>query len=159
MKFFQDQKPKRKQWTVEEDELIISVVKDCPSNSWAEISRLLGTHKSLQTRTSKQCRQRWQNQLDPSLNKAKWTNEELLLLFTAHSHIGNKWTEVRSFIPNRSKNSIKKEFYSCIRKQFRKWKGHEPQVEHIQKYAHKLALQLLTTLKKKEKKDPEVAYK
>jgi hypothetical protein len=34
----------------------------------------------LQDRTAKQCRERWVNHLDPSINKSKWTAEEKAIL-------------------------------------------------------------------------------
>lgn len=74
---------KRKHWTAQEDEAITALIGALGSLDWSAIARLLVQELGLRGRTSKQCRERWHNHLDPSLKKAKWTNEELLLLFTA----------------------------------------------------------------------------
>ena len=144
---------KRKNWSAEEDAAFVAIVSSATDRPWADVSYLLSKEQVLQLRTVKQCKERWNNHLDPILSKSKWTSAELLSLFSAHSEIGNKWREIRQFIPHRSENSIKNQFYSCLRKQFRKWKGHEPHLQHIHKYGDKLAGQILLHLRKKEKKE------
>jgi hypothetical protein len=56
---------------------------------WARIGEQLG-------KTSKQCRERWSNVLDPSLVnlRNKWTQEELDLLFEAQRVIGSRWSRI-----------------------------------------------------------------
>ena len=146
---------KRRNWSVEEDDAIISIVTSDPTLSWTEITQILSEEPVLKVRTGKQCKERWTNHLDPSLDKGTWSTSELLDLFTAHSQIGNKWAQIRQFIPHRSENSIKNQFYSSIRKQFRKWKGYQPQLQHIQKHGDKLAGQILAHLRKEDKREPK----
>jgi hypothetical protein len=49
---------------------------------------------ALPTRTGKQCRERWHNQLDPTIKKCPWTREEERVLMDAHRKFGNKWAEI-----------------------------------------------------------------
>jgi len=41
-------------------------------------------------RSSKQCRERWHNHLNPAINKQAWSAEEEQILFTWHKTYGNK---------------------------------------------------------------------
>jgi len=44
---------------------------------------------------------RWQNQLDPSLNKKSWSEYEEIMFISAHKVVGNKWSEISKFIKGR----------------------------------------------------------
>lgn len=52
-------------------------------------------------RTTKQCRERYVNVLDPCVIHAKWTEAELRTLFKAHAELGNKWSAIAMRIPGR----------------------------------------------------------
>ena len=90
-----------RKWTPEEDALMIQLVEQFGTRHWGNIG------KALTGRTGKQCRERWHNQLDPSINKAPWTQEEEELLITLHNSLGNKWAEIAKQIPGRTDNTIK----------------------------------------------------
>ena len=70
-------------------------------------------------KTSKQCRERWMHQLNPSLKKEKWTQEDNEKLFKLHEELGNHWKDIARHYPGRSDNSIKNNFFSLIRKSLR----------------------------------------
>ncbi|XP_022897794.1 transcription factor MYB3R-2-like, partial [Olea europaea var. sylvestris] len=55
----------------------------------------------------KQCRDRWNNHLNPEINKGAWTKEEDEVLISAHAVYGNKWAEMAKLLPGRLENSIK----------------------------------------------------
>ena len=57
-------------WTYEEDELVTRLVTQNGAQNWTEIA----TH--LDGRVGKQCRERWQNHLDPNVSKLPWSVEE-----------------------------------------------------------------------------------
>ena len=67
-------------------------------------------------RTTKQCRERWINILDPAIKKTPWTAEELDILFTAQAELGNKWAEIAQRLPGRPEASVKNKFYAHSRR-------------------------------------------
>ena len=102
---------KRIPWTETEDKSIKSLVNKYGTTSWSLIAKHLG-----QNRSGKQCRERWYNQLNPEAKKNNWTEEEENILFTKNMHLGNKWSDIASFLPGRTLNDIKNHFYSNLRK-------------------------------------------
>jgi hypothetical protein len=48
-----------------------------------------------------QCRERWLNHLDPSINKGEWTEEEDQILLKAQAQWGNSWTKIAELLPGR----------------------------------------------------------
>ena len=106
---------KRIPWSEEEDKSIKSLVNKYGTSNWTFISNQMG-----QNRSGKQCRERWYNQLNPEMKKNNWTNEEENILFTKHMQLGNKWSDIASFLPGRTLNDIKNHFYSKLRKFIRK---------------------------------------
>ena len=71
------------------------------AEKWAYIS------KYFPDRIGKQCRERWFNHLNPSVNKTSWSEEEEWILFIQHKKLGNKWAELCMFLPGRNDNTIK----------------------------------------------------
>nr|POE89381.1 transcription factor myb98 [Quercus suber] len=58
------------QWTVEEDRLLIQLVKQYGVRKWSYIAQMLPG------RIGKQCRERWHNHLRPDIKKDTWSEEE-----------------------------------------------------------------------------------
>ena len=71
-------------------------------------------------RTGKQCRERWRNHLDPSLNDGEWLLQEQDEIFRHAKIHGFRWSKISRFLPGRSENSIKNFFYSTVRKNIRR---------------------------------------
>jgi len=72
-------------WTPEEDMILKKKVAEYGLKKWKEIATFLPG------RIGKQCRERWYNNVDPNLNKDKWTIAEDLQLMELHKIYGNKW--------------------------------------------------------------------
>ena len=71
-------------------------------------------------RTGKQCRERWHNQLDPSIKNTEWTSEEEQILFDSHNKHGNRWATIAKALEGRTDNCVKNHFYSTLRRAFRR---------------------------------------
>lgn len=109
---------KRQKWKSLEDQTLKKLIlKEKEPIRWELISikmSEIGINKS-----SKQCRERWYHQLDPKVEKKKWTVEENKRLFQLHQQIGNKWKDISVHFPGRTDNAIKNNFFSLIRKSLR----------------------------------------
>ncbi|KAL6518140.1 hypothetical protein OROMI_033841 [Orobanche minor] len=93
--------PSRKsvgRWTVEEDKRLKVAVTLFGPKTWKQISRFVPG------RTHVQCRERWVNSLNPSLNIAEWTEEEDSKLEMAIEEHGYCWSKVAACVPRRTDN-------------------------------------------------------
>jgi Myb-like DNA-binding domain len=99
-------------WTSEEDAIIKHSIKQ-GITKWRDIAEKVGN------RVGKQCRERWDNHLDPALKKSLWTDEEDESLILLHRGLGNKWTKIAKELHGRSENDVKNHWHSlAFRKKY-----------------------------------------
>ena len=79
-------------WKNAEDEILKAAVMKYGLNQWPRISSLL-VRKS-----SKQCKERWYNWLDPKLKKIEWTKEEDEQLITLVKMFPCQWKTIAPFL-------------------------------------------------------------
>ena len=79
-------------WKNAEDEILKAAVMKYGLNQWARISSLLVK------KSSKQCKERWYNWLDPKLKKTEWTKEEDEQLITLVKMFPCQWKTIAPFL-------------------------------------------------------------
>ena len=95
---------KKGPWTLEEDAIIVKMVKQHGTGNWTSIS------KKLPGRIGKRCQERWECHLDPNIDKSPWTDLEKVILKETHEKFGNKWKIIAKYLPGRSCNDIKNHY-------------------------------------------------
>ena len=80
-------------WNDEEDKALKCCIEQHGVGHWSAISMSL-QEKVGTKRTTKQCRNRWLNKLDPSVNRGEWTPEEEQTISNLQKQLGNKWAEI-----------------------------------------------------------------
>lgn len=109
---------KRCTWTKEEDQLLLDMVQRGDSVDWNRVANALTPLRPQNNppKTSKQCRERWHNRLNPTIKQSPWTDEEVDLFFKLYQCHGPKWSKLACEIPGRTDNTIKNFFYCRLRK-------------------------------------------
>jgi hypothetical protein len=82
-------------WTPEEDAKLTGAVKTL-GKYWVAVAVLVPG------RTTKQCRQRWAETLDPGMNSGRWTVEEDAMLIEAVTELGEDWVGVAVMVTGRT---------------------------------------------------------
>ncbi|XP_038726022.1 uncharacterized protein LOC120017044 isoform X2 [Tripterygium wilfordii] len=85
-------------WALDEDKRLTVAAMIFGQKNWNKIAKFVSG------RTQVQCRERWVNSLDPSVNRSKWTEEEDSKLKAAAAENGYCWSKVASCLPSRTDN-------------------------------------------------------
>jgi Myb-like DNA-binding domain len=104
-------------WSQPEDDLLKTVLKK-GLEKWGQIANLLNKeiHKGLKIRTGKQCKERWNNYLNPQVNRGAWTEQEDIIALESYKTHGNKWSIISKSIPDRTESAVKNRIKSLINK-------------------------------------------
>jgi hypothetical protein len=92
---------KRGPWSPEEDGRLLEAVVSSGYNNWVRISQ------TMKSRSPKQCRERYYQNLNPSLNHEPITLEEGEMIKQMVEQIGKRWGEIARTLRNRSDNAVK----------------------------------------------------
>lgn len=101
---------KKGQWSSQEDKLLEQWVKTNGPKNWEACGRFI------QGRKGKQCREHWNNCLNPELKKGNWGPEEDFLIMFFYEKCKGSWKKIIPLFDGRIENSIKNRFYSELRK-------------------------------------------
>ncbi|CAD8085201.1 unnamed protein product [Paramecium sonneborni] len=110
-------------WTLAEDNLLQKIISEFQSqnkgNKWSQIATSLNKANDQQVhRNGKQCRERWNNHLNPNINRNPWQLSEDLDLMCQAKELGKKWALISKKLKiTRSENNVKNRFNCLIRKE------------------------------------------
>ena len=88
-------------WSAGEDVQLLQHIQLYGLHNWKQIASLVNT------RTPKQCRERYHQNLKPSLNRSKITKEEGEKIEQLVRKIGKRWTKIAQRLQGRSDNAVK----------------------------------------------------
>jgi len=97
-------------WTKEEDEKLLAIIADNKAEKikWNKVG------EAFENKTTKQCYARYR-QINPDLNKGKWTEVEQNTLFDLITKHGTNWSKIASIMKQRSGKQIRNHYYTCIK--------------------------------------------
>jgi hypothetical protein len=97
---FQKRRP-RALFSPEEDKILRRLVEEIGEDQWNQVS------DRMEDRTPRQCRERWQKYLAPSLILNEWTEDEDRMLDDLVKSQGPKWKHLALLFPNRTDVGLK----------------------------------------------------
>ena len=97
-------------WSVQEDKLLTEWVNKHGPRKWNQCCEYI------HGRSGKQCREHWNNCLNPGLIKGEWTAEEDFLIMHFYQKYNGSWKKIVNLFNGRTENSIKNRFFSQLRK-------------------------------------------
>ncbi|KAF2245537.1 hypothetical protein BU26DRAFT_433024 [Trematosphaeria pertusa] len=101
---------KKGQWSKSEDIQLARGVQQY-GQRWTLVANVVGS------RSADQCAKRWQQSLDPELDRSEWRDAEDKVLIEAVQKLGRHWKDIqRHHFPGRSKNCIKNRYTVLIRR-------------------------------------------
>ncbi|OMJ95311.1 hypothetical protein SteCoe_1370 [Stentor coeruleus] len=123
-------KRKAKLWKNEEDQILVSLVKQYGSKHWTMISNEFNKVFNIE-RTPKQCRDRWFNNLCQHGKAAPFTDHDITTIIQCLNKYGNQWSKIAKHLPGRTENSIKNYMYATVRRNLRKFNRSKLEIEKI----------------------------
>ncbi|OHT00729.1 DNA-binding protein eta2 [Tritrichomonas foetus] len=100
------QKPRHRKvrFTKDQDSLIKQLAEKNPPLKWRDIA------EKIPGKSPKQCRERYQHFLAPTVLRIPWTLEEDALLIHCHYYFGTDWAKIAKFFPGRTNNDVKNRY-------------------------------------------------
>jgi len=100
-------------FTQKDDDLLRDLVEESQEHDWISIASKMGN------KNARQCRERWNNYLNPLLEKRDWTQEEDDIIIEKHMEVGCHWNVISRLLKGRSGNSVRNRFLVIQRKKIK----------------------------------------
>jgi len=114
----ENQEIKRCVWSPKEDQALQEATKKYKGECWNLVAKYVqeisGSQKLL--KSAKQCRERWNNQLNPNVELSPLTNTEVRKVFELHAKFGNSWSKISKRMQGRTDNTVKNYFLCRLRR-------------------------------------------
>jgi hypothetical protein len=91
----------KSKFSPDEDARLLEIVSQTGCQDWLKVAA------QLKGRNPRQCRERWNNYVNPSITTAPWTDIEEHLLESKFAELGPRWHVIAPFFPGRSRNQVK----------------------------------------------------
>ena len=112
----QKPKQKRQRFTDEDDRIIVEAVGQQQFPDWNEIA------KKIPGKSNRQCRERFQHYLAPTLSQEPWTPEEDQIIRNLYERHGPDWARMAQALQGRrSNNTIKNRWNNHLRNEQIRW--------------------------------------
>lgn len=126
---------RRGPWLADEDQTLLQLVCAQGPNNWVRISQ------SMQHRSPKQCRERYHQNLKPSLNHDPISAQEGELIEQMVNEMGKRWAEIARRLGNRSDNAVKNWWNGSMNRRKRNVMQHGHGVKGVGHRAQPIPLQ------------------
>jgi hypothetical protein len=104
-------------WTDEEDQLLLTAIREHSTASWRVIAECVGTRKDWQ------CCERYQNQLRPGIKKEPFSAEEDDFILTSVDDLSLPWSFVAQLLDGRTATGVKNRYFLLRRRLLRSQKA------------------------------------
>lgn len=116
---------KKNKFTVEEDRMMLRIIKRCGKKiDWRMISL------EMENKSPRQCRERYNYHLKAELKKGYWTEEEDKMLLIKYNEFGPKWKKISTFVPGRTSDSTRNRILCLIKKRKYETQYHPDKVDY-----------------------------
>jgi hypothetical protein len=103
-------------WLPTEDETLFVLGTEYGSNNFAQVTKLMSERFPDREFTRNRVRERWNNHVDPSRKRYKWTLEEKIQLGELVTKVGNKWGSISRNISGRTDHDVKNQYFGLMKR-------------------------------------------